>query len=726
MATNNEPLGSQSPQVLLLNAGNFDKAINSITLSIWQDRFGKNRKTWHAFELESAQALADFADAARDAMTSFGLITLKSFQAGAPVPSNKLTLANQVLFDEVSQEYYRWDGVLPKAVPAGSTPESTGGVATGAWVGVGYAALSALIINATGSTGIETALSDLATAAYSIRNRRLLGVANNKLRSGAAVNIVCVGDSITYGYDITSSDKLDPLPGHTTTRAPIQYPSRLQDKLNFFTDSVVTVTNRGYSGDTAFACYNRWPDNPVCHVAHIMLGINDAAGRHSATFEQYGEYFEKLIRRYIDWGHGVVIHTASAQTFNNANQGGTRYTQYIRSLAESYGCPVFESEGVHQYCRYAEVYSDGTHFNKAGYAKYGDAVAAFILASGWVRPIRPLNTTAMQQPGRSTEGIGWYGAKGAKLGVDEVNSYAWNGQTGTLDAGGHGVHSFSFYLDAEAANVYAVARLNGATISLSDPVTTVDGFDATNAVPLKFMPSQIAETKSYTVSSRPAGYKSWVGSLVGRGWKTIYIQQNSENTAAVYMNELVIEPCEPDQASQENNKVVPGVKEIMVFNCPVADISSPQNVLPDVAVMPAKVYFPLPKGLYRQSQIWSNWFDNLKLEITITTRYSESGNTYNGVHKLIAFTTSSAAGANLASIETIFKSQENCIKPVSITYGYADPNNPDVITENTYPSAFPGGRQMYLVFNFATNPAAYYSMELECTSILNSAGSYMY
>ncbi|QLV87854.1 SGNH/GDSL hydrolase family protein [Citrobacter sp. RHBSTW-00678] len=659
------------------------------------------------------------------AFDGFGWMQLGNWAVGLEV-----SLRTQIV--NFNDTWYRYRGNLDAPhVIEGDSPDNDGGIWSssnpdGLWVDVGDSALISLILNATGSAGIEAAISDLATAAYSIKNRRLLGLANNKLRSGAAVNIVCVGDSITYGYDVTSSDKLDPLPGHTTTRAPIQYPARLQDKLNFFTDSVVTVFNRGYSGDTAYTCYNRWPENPACHVAHIMLGINDAFGRHDATFEQYGEYYEKLIRRYIDWGHGVVIHTASAQTFNNANQGGTRYTQYVRSLAESYGCPVFESEGVHQYCRFAQVYSDATHFNKAGYAKYGDAVAAFILASGWVRPVRPLSATAMQQPGRSTEGIGWYGAKGAKLGVDEANSYTWNGQTGKLDAGGQGVHSFSFFLEAEAANIYAVARLNGATISLSDPVTTVEGQEAANTIPLKFMPRHIAETKSYTVSSRPAGYKSWMGSLVGRGWKTVYIQQNSDNTAAVYVNELVIEPCDPDLACQSNDKVVPAVKEIWVFNCPVTPISSPQSVLPAKESMPLKVYFPLPKGLFRQSQIWSNWYDNLKLEISLTTRASNNGDTYNGVHKLVAFTTTSANGANLASIETMFKSQPNCLKPSSITYGYAYPNAPEVITENTYPQAIPGGRQMYLVLNFPANPAAYYSLEVECSSILHSNGNFMY
>ncbi|WP_247595579.1 hypothetical protein [Brenneria roseae] len=49
---------------------------------------------------------------------------------------NPLRNPNEVLFSEGDGEYYRWDGSLPKIVPPGSTPESTGGVGNGAWKGV--------------------------------------------------------------------------------------------------------------------------------------------------------------------------------------------------------------------------------------------------------------------------------------------------------------------------------------------------------------------------------------------------------------------------------------------------------------------------------------------------------------------------------------------------------------------------------------------------------------
>lgn len=46
---------------------------------------------------------------------------------------------------------YRWEGELPKIVPAGSTPDSTGGVKLGAWVSVGDASLRQQLSSKLGS-----------------------------------------------------------------------------------------------------------------------------------------------------------------------------------------------------------------------------------------------------------------------------------------------------------------------------------------------------------------------------------------------------------------------------------------------------------------------------------------------------------------------------------------------------------------------------------------------
>lgn len=65
-----------------------------------------------------------------------GYITNRSFEKGFNV-----TAWNEVLLWEEDGEYYRWDGTLPKNAPAGSTPETSGGIGLGAWVSVGDASL---------------------------------------------------------------------------------------------------------------------------------------------------------------------------------------------------------------------------------------------------------------------------------------------------------------------------------------------------------------------------------------------------------------------------------------------------------------------------------------------------------------------------------------------------------------------------------------------------------
>ncbi|WP_164722527.1 hypothetical protein [Escherichia coli] len=95
---------------------------------------------------------------------------IKSFQVGA-----EITLTNQALHDETSGEYYRWDGVLPKTVPAGSTPETTGGIGLGAWVSVGDASLRGDLLSLDGEKyiGICPDVATLRTIEPSFTNQNI-------------------------------------------------------------------------------------------------------------------------------------------------------------------------------------------------------------------------------------------------------------------------------------------------------------------------------------------------------------------------------------------------------------------------------------------------------------------------------------------------------------------------------------------------------------------------
>lgn len=120
----NKPIPSEDPRDLKFNAGKIDEVVTS-DAHYYTDRFGVRRWT-----------IAGLQYTAEEAISKYGYITMDSFEDGAT-----LTLPNQVLRYEATGEYYRWDGAFPKTVPAGSDPDSTGGIGLGAWVSVGDAAL---------------------------------------------------------------------------------------------------------------------------------------------------------------------------------------------------------------------------------------------------------------------------------------------------------------------------------------------------------------------------------------------------------------------------------------------------------------------------------------------------------------------------------------------------------------------------------------------------------
>ncbi|EPN6533190.1 hypothetical protein ACT2R3_004124 [Enterobacter hormaechei] len=120
----NLPVPSESPRDLKFNAGKIDEFVTSKNHA-YVDRFGDRHRTITGINYDANQAIL-----------GYGYITKKSFEIGATVDN-----INTALQWESNGEFYWWDGALPKVVPAGSTPNSTGGIGEGKWVSVGDASL---------------------------------------------------------------------------------------------------------------------------------------------------------------------------------------------------------------------------------------------------------------------------------------------------------------------------------------------------------------------------------------------------------------------------------------------------------------------------------------------------------------------------------------------------------------------------------------------------------
>ncbi len=131
---------SEAPRDLKFNSGKIDEFVTSLEHE-YKDRFGRCHMTIEGMKWMFDQLVLRFKVDMNQAIISAGYITVDSFQQGAQLPDNEITQRNQILRDETTGEYYRWDGDLPKVVPAGSNPESTGGIGKGAWIDIGGANL---------------------------------------------------------------------------------------------------------------------------------------------------------------------------------------------------------------------------------------------------------------------------------------------------------------------------------------------------------------------------------------------------------------------------------------------------------------------------------------------------------------------------------------------------------------------------------------------------------
>nr|WP_194857121.1 hypothetical protein [Morganella morganii] len=126
---------SEAPRDLKFNSGKIDEFVTSLEHE-YKDRFGRCHMTVEGMRWMFEQLMERFKVDINQAIIAAGYIPMYSFQQGA-----EITKRNEILRDETTGEYYRWDGDLPKTVPAGSTPESAGGVGMGVWVSVGDASL---------------------------------------------------------------------------------------------------------------------------------------------------------------------------------------------------------------------------------------------------------------------------------------------------------------------------------------------------------------------------------------------------------------------------------------------------------------------------------------------------------------------------------------------------------------------------------------------------------
>ena len=213
------------------------------------------------------------------------------------------------------------------------------------------------------------------------RQNYLLGNFYRKLKKRDKVTICCQGDSLTYGQDNDSSDKRDPLDGHTHCRAGKTYPEALQEYMRYmFGDDKVDVINRGYSGDYVKQGYNRWNTTSSANLTVFMYGTNDSRASwcpYKGDISQFLQWYEKLISREILRNSAVVIVAPPFDVSQDVDI--FTFANSLEKLAKKYNALFIKSEDfLRNYGR--KVFSDNLHLNTYGYSVFAKNIAVRLSA----------------------------------------------------------------------------------------------------------------------------------------------------------------------------------------------------------------------------------------------------------------------------------------------------------------------------------------------------------
>lgn len=554
---------SEAPRDLKFNSGKIDEFVTSLEHE-YKDRFGRCHMTIEGMRWIFEQLMARFEVDINQAIIAAGYIPMDSFQQGA-----EITKRNEILRDETTGEYYRWDGDLPKSVPAGATPESAGGVGMGAWVSVGDASLrrdlklpgGASLIGTSDGRTVQEFLIANDSAEYRAKNIAKLSSVNYKIKTMQGIRVLFQGDSMTAGYDVTSTDTVDPGNGDWASHASVTYPQRFTEFMPEQLGVHVTPVIRAISGFTAKQAYEHpdWQENPGCDIAFVMYGINDAGGGDS--HESYMQHMELLIRRLIKWGMGVVVMTCAAGGKGAGNPLFQIWAQQVKNMSKIYGCGFFNAHEI-QYSRMeGAILSDGTHFNSMGYSKLGESLVSMCGAGGLMETYKGVKHEISIYPGETSDYIGWANpTKNMNLGYSNF-AYTNTGIVGAMPAGKYCVVSFHFYQECDAVDIDVVGSWpHGKVTVMADKwaYNTVPYYGLSENINNLFSPRGAAEGSfsSGSLSSGDGGTRNgqpkFVGSLHGRGWKTITVFTPSDGSmlSDAYIQMLTVRPVSKSKSNK--------------------------------------------------------------------------------------------------------------------------------------------------------------------------------
>lgn len=511
---------------------------------------------------------------------------------------------------------------------------------------------------------VQEWLLALDTAEYRQKNISRTVSFNFKLRTKRAVKIVCQGDSMTAGYDVNSTDITPADMGDNSTHAAVTYPATLQSILGAITGSAVTMTKYATSGQTAEQGLSQWSINPNADMAIIMYGINDA--NQGLDFNSYMAAMEKLIRRYIDWGHAVIVMTCASSGFGYNDPLYQVYAQQVKTMATVYGCRHMDAHEVQYNAQLGVTASDAIHFNSWGYYRLGCALGFMMAAGGLAEGYTPISSEHIMWPGKQSQSVGFFDPL-ASIQMSYGASYNLQGIVARVPPSKVSRVYYCFYLDAEAAEVHINGKWEDAQVQLDFdspiPASTVvrpNYYDLMNEnTVLAYGPDMKQTTRRYLrerTGHMMDGKPRYAGCIVGRGWHclTLFTNQSSGAANEFFIQNITISPVSSSfaQGNIDPSKFVRNTKESYVLKTPGVGLSA--SALPSPAAL-GNIDMPLPVSMYGYAL--NHPVDSVGVELTVTA----AGGDYAGTPLVFKYMLTRNTADNILQVTKIFGTNQSLV-----------------------------------------------------------------
>lgn len=211
---------------------------------------------------------------------------------------------------------------------------------------------------------------------------------NRKIVEGHPVLGACIGDSMTYGQQLSPPGPTPPINGSTEPRMATPWPEQLQVALQTTVfGSNVTVLNWGFSGDTAEDAIDRWLGRTEnLDFLWIMLGQNDFG--QNVSISTFRENIMTLVAHFAGRGTAVgLISTLSTQNLVG-NQGTHPYRSVTCELADYLGLPFVDAWKQTQHIAYNSQrwQPDGIHPTAGLCRELGWHISAWMMYYGQRQP----------------------------------------------------------------------------------------------------------------------------------------------------------------------------------------------------------------------------------------------------------------------------------------------------------------------------------------------------